>query len=137
MNPLREPDLEAIRKSVEWVGRLSDGIIQFGPFGIGLDGVLSWIPGVGEIYSSVAAVFLLIQGVRAKVPAHVLLAAAVLLIGRTLMTAVPVAGPAASDLFRAHKWSARLIVRAIDRRLAGGSGVARLGRRGGFADAAS
>lgn len=115
----RSPDLHAIRRSVDWVGRLSDGIIQFGPFGIGIDGVLSWIPGVGEIYSSLAGIFLLIQGVRARVPALVLLAAGFLLTSRTLVTAIPGAGPAASDIFRAHKWSARLIIRAIDRRLAG------------------
>ncbi len=115
----RPPDLEAIRKSVDWVGRLSDGIIQFGPFGIGIDGVLSWIPGVGEIYSSLAGIFLLIQGVRARVPALTLLAAGLLLTSRTLVNVIPGAGPVASDIFRAHKWSARLIIRAIDRRIAG------------------
>ena len=113
-----EPDIEAIRRSVSWVGRLSDGIVQLGPFGIGVDGVLSWIPGVGEVYSGLAGAFLLVQGFRAKVPVHVLLACLLLLASRTLITIVPVAGPAASDLFRAHKWAAKLIVRAIDRQSA-------------------
>jgi hypothetical protein len=38
--------------------------------------------------------------------------------GRTLISAVPIAGAAASDLLTAHKWAARLIVAAIDKRIA-------------------
>ena len=38
---LAGPDLERIRRSVEVVGRMSDGLIRIGPWGIGIDGVLS------------------------------------------------------------------------------------------------
>ena len=82
--------------------------------------MLSWIPGVGEIYSAAAATFLLAQGFRARVPATTLLLAAALMGGRTVITAIPLAGPAVSDLLTMHKWSARLIVAAIDQRLAAG-----------------
>jgi hypothetical protein len=118
MSKLPGSDLHAIRKSVALVGRLSDGLIRFGPFSIGIEGVLSWIPGVGELYGSGAAAFLLIQGARARVPASTLLLAAGLMTGRTLISAIPIAGAAASDLLTAHKWAARLIVAAIDRRIA-------------------
>jgi hypothetical protein len=114
-----EPDLEAIRDSVVWLGRLSDSLIKVGPFSLGVDGVLAWIPGFGEAYSLAAAGFLLIQGVRARVPAGVLLICMLMMIFRTGISAVPLAGSAAADLFTAHRWSARLIVRAIERRLAG------------------
>ena len=118
MPKLPDPNLHAIRRSVALVGRLSDGLIRFGPFSVGIEGVLSWIPGVGELYGSGAAAFLLIQGARARVPVSVLLVAAGLMTGRTLISAIPIAGAAASDLLTAHKWSARLIVAAIDRRIA-------------------
>jgi hypothetical protein len=36
---------------------------------------------------------------------------------RTLISAIPLAGPTAADVFIAHKWAARLVVKAIDRRL--------------------
>ncbi len=62
--------------------------------------------------------FLLIQGARARVPVSTLLVAAGLMTGRTLISAIPLAGAAASDLLAAHRWSARLIVAAIDRRIA-------------------
>jgi ethanolamine transporter EutH len=117
MPKVLEPDLQAIRASVALIGRLSDGLIRVGPLSLGLEGVLSWIPGLGELYGSGAAAFLLIQGARARVPASTLLAAAALMGGRTLISAIPIAGAAASDLLTAHKWSARMIVAAIDRRL--------------------
>ena len=114
----RHPDLLSIRRSVERVGRLSDGLVRLGPFSLGLDGALSWIPGMGEIYSAAAAAFLLTQGARARVPLSTLALAAGLMGARTVITAIPLAGPAVSDLLTMHKWSAQLIVAAIDRRLA-------------------
>ncbi len=117
-----EPDLQAIRASVELVGRLSDGLLRLGPLNLGLDAVFSWIPGLGEIYSAAAAGFLIVQGVRARVPVSTLALAGALMGGRTLITAIPVAGAAAADLLTAHRWSARLIVAAIDRRIAAEAG---------------
>jgi len=111
------PTLLTIRRSVATVGRLSDSLIRFGPFRLGIDGVLSWIPGVGEVYSTGAAVFIIVQGVRARAPVHVLVACAALMGGRTLVGAVPLAGPLAADLFLAHRLSARMVVRAIDKML--------------------
>lgn len=110
-------ELRKIRDSVDRVGRLSDSLFRFGPFSIGVDGILSWIPAVGEIYSAGAAAFILYQGVRARVPIGTLVVCGALMGGRTLISALPFAGPAAADVFTAHKWSARLVVRAIDRSL--------------------
>ena len=118
-------ELQKIRDSVQLVGRLSDSIFRLGPINIGIDGVLSWIPAVGELYSTAAAAFILVQGVRARVPASTLLVCAGLMGGRTLISAVPLAGPAAADLFTAHRWSARMVVAAIDRKLAASSPVSR------------
>ena len=115
-----EPDLEAIRDSVAWLGRMSDGLIKIGPFSLGFDGILAGIPGFGEVYSLGAAGFLLIQGVRARVPIAVLAVCALMMLFRTGISAIPLAGSAAADLFTAHRWSARLIIRAIERRLAEG-----------------
>ncbi len=49
-----------------------------------------------------------------------------LLAARTAITAAPLAGPIAADLFLAHRWSARLLARAIERRI---------GKEGGVTDA--
>jgi hypothetical protein len=127
----RHAELLAIRRSVERVGKLSDGLLRIGPFRLGADAALSWIPGVGEIYSGAAAAFLLVQGARARVPLSVLAIAGALMGGRTLITAVPLAGPLTADALALHGVSARMIVRAIDKRMAGGE-VAPDGRAWGW-----
>jgi hypothetical protein len=114
-----DDQLLKIRDSIALVGRLSDGLLRFGPLSLGIDGVLSWVPGLGEVYSAAAGAFILIQGVRAGVPAPTLILAAGLMLSRTAVSAVPLAGPLAADLFTAHRWSARLVVGAIDRKLGG------------------
>lgn len=112
--PPSPAELIRIRDSVAMVGRLSDSLFRLGPLRLGIDGVLSWIPGVGEVYSLAAAAFILVQGLRARVPASVLVTCAALMAGRTMVSAIPLAGPAAADLFTAHRWSAKLVVKAID-----------------------
>jgi hypothetical protein len=115
-------DIARIRRSIEQAGRWSDGLFRVGPVRIGLDGLLAWIPllPAGAAYSLLAGGFLLIQGYRARAPWGVLARVAVLL---GLRTAVTLLGESvlplmvvelAVDLFRAHRWSADLLVRAID-----------------------
>jgi len=99
------------------VGRLSDSLVRFGPFRLGMDGVLSWIPGVGEAYSMISGGFIIVQGLRAGVPLHILLLCAALMASRTTVSAIPFAGPVAADRFTAHRWSAKMVVRAIDAQL--------------------
>ena len=93
MMPFEPSELRSIRDSVSLVGRLSDSLVRLGPFSLGIDGVLSWIPAVGEIYSLGAGAFILGQGVRAGVPASVLARAAVILGLRTFGDAVPIRRP--------------------------------------------
>ena len=111
-------ELQAIRKRVEQVGKLSDGLVRFGVFRLGVDGMLAWIPGVGELYSTAAGGYILYQGVRAGVSAQTLATCGALMLGRTTMSAVPIAGALAADLFTAHRWSVKLLLKEIDRKLA-------------------
>ena len=114
---LTQAELRSIRDSVSLVGRLSDSIVRLGPFSLGVDGVLSWIPAVGEFYSAAAGIFILVQGARAGTPVIVLAKAGLVLSARTLGDAVPLAGPLFADVFTAHKWAANMIVAEIDKRL--------------------
>ena len=111
-------ELQAIRARVEQVGRLSDGLVRFRVFGLGVDGILAWIPGVGELYSAAAGGFIIYQGYKARVSMRTLVTCAGLLLGRTSISAVPLAGAVAADLFTAHRWSARQVLKEIDRKLA-------------------
>jgi hypothetical protein len=132
-----EAELRSIRDSVALVGRLSDSLVHIGPFSVGIDGVLSWVPGLGDVYSALAGGFIVVQGARAGVPAPTLAGAALLIGCRTLVGAAPIAGSAFADFFTAHKWAALMIVRAIDERLgvAAGQPVSRAPIRRGAAAA--
>ena len=59
-------DIEKIWSNVEGIKKLSDRAVGIGPFGIGLDGLLTWIPVVGTAYSVGAAGWLLLQATKAK-----------------------------------------------------------------------
>lgn len=59
-------DIEKIWSNVEGIKKLSDRAVGLGPFGIGLDGLLAFIPGVGLVYTVGAAGWLLIQALRAR-----------------------------------------------------------------------
>ena len=123
----REPDLNAIRRQVELVGRLSDSLIRLGPFSLGVDGILDWVPGLGEAYSLAAGAFIVGQGVRAGVPTRTLVVASALMLGRTAITAVPLAGPLAADLLTSHRFAARMVCAEIDKKIraTGGRATAR------------
>ncbi len=114
--PRSDAELVAIGDSVALVGRLSDSLIRVGSFNLGVDAMLSWIPGVGELYSTLAGGFIVVQGARAGVPASVLIAATGLLFVRTITSAVPIAGVVFADMFTAHRWASAMVVRAIERR---------------------
>lgn len=116
-------DIHNHRLTIERIGKLSDSIIGIGPIGIGLDGILAWVPGLGELYSMGAGALLLLEGYRARVPTTVLVQVAAIVGLRTAIdfgNVIPIAGIASSlavDLFRGHKMAAGLLIRAIDETL--------------------
>ena len=59
-------DIEKIWSNVEGVRKLSDRAVGAGPFGVGLDGLLTWVPVVGSAYTVGAAAWLLVQAMKAK-----------------------------------------------------------------------
>ena len=104
-----EIEVHNARAAIARVGKLADGIINFGPFGIGLDGMLTWIPVIGFIYSLGAGAMLLGAGVRARAPIPVLLAVLAIVFARSGIGEVPLIGQIAVDLFRGHRWAANLL----------------------------
>jgi hypothetical protein len=114
-------ELHNIRISVERIRGLSDRMVGVGPFGIGMDGILSMIPipVVGAIYSGLAAGALMLQAVRAHASLGVLMHMAVILGIDTLLdlpagTPIgPISG-AADILFTGHKWAANTLLKHMD-----------------------
>ena len=113
-------DIEKIWSNVEGIKKLSDRAIGIGPLGIGLDGLLTWIPLVGTAYSVGASGWLLIQAVNAKATPSTLfrmigylgLDSATSAVGEIPL--VGLAGDAVDFLFPGHLLAAKALQKDIE-----------------------
>ena len=92
-------DIEKIWSNVEGVKKLSDRVIGFGPFGLGLDALLTWIPVVGTVYTVGTGGWLLMQAVRAKASPATLARMAAYMAIDTATGSVPIAGDVVDTFF--------------------------------------
>lgn len=114
-------DITAERAHRAWriadrVGRLSDNLISIGPWGLGLDGVLAWVPGANTVYSLGAGGLLLYEAYAVNASKATLLRMGLYLLANSAMTEVPVLGWAMDTLFRGHLMAARALQKDIVRR---------------------
>jgi|GEM_PF-412914 len=103
-------------KSAETLKKLSDRVIGFGPFGIGLDGLLTWIPGAGIVYGVGAGGYLIVQAFQAKAGALTVLRMLGYLIVDTATSEVPIVGDAIDLLFPGHLLAATALQKDIEGR---------------------
>ncbi len=103
-------------RHAETIKRLSDRLIGIGPFGLGLDGVLAWVPGVGLAYGLGAGGLLLYQAMQAKASAATMARMAAYLAVDNLSDTVPVLGWAVDTLFPGHLMAAKALQKDIETR---------------------
>ena len=101
-------------RHAETIKRLSDRLIGIGPFGIGLDGVLAWVPGVGLAYGLGAGGFLIFHALQAGASAPTLARMAAYLAADNLSDTVPVLGWAVDTLFPGHLLAAKALQKDIE-----------------------
>jgi hypothetical protein len=101
-------------RSAETLKKMSDRVIGFGPFGVGLDGLLTWIPGAGLLYSAGASIFLLWSAVRSGATFSTLAKMAGLLGVDMLLSDVPVVGDIADVLWQGHLMAATTMQKDIE-----------------------
>ncbi|MBX3481615.1 MAG: DUF4112 domain-containing protein [Caulobacter sp.] len=103
-------------KSAESIKTISDRVIGIGPFGVGLDGLLTWIPGVGIIYSVAASLFLLFEAARAGVSFSTWLRMLSYLGLDALTSEVPIVGDAIDFFWRGHLMAATALQKDVEDR---------------------
>lgn len=108
-------ELAAIRENVMRVRRASDGLFRIGPVKIGLDALVGFIPGAGDLYALGAGGILLHQAYKANAPRHVIAKMAGWLALDVATGAVPLAGDAVDVFFRGHARAARELESHLDR----------------------
>jgi hypothetical protein len=103
-------------KSAESIKTISDRVVGIGPFGLGLDGLLTWIPGVGLIYSVGAGLFLLYEGARAGVSFGTFLRMVSYLGLDALTSEVPVVGDVLDFFWQGHLMAATALQKDVEDR---------------------
>lgn len=107
----RDPaELERISRNVSDWRRLSDNLFRVGPLKVGLDGLLTWLPGVGDVYGLGASGYLLVQASRAGASTETLVKMGLLLGTDAVVGSIPVAGDIFDVFFRAHARSSRVLL---------------------------
>lgn len=101
-------------RSAETIKRLSDRLIGVGPVGLGLDGVLAWVPGVGLAYGLGAGALLMVHAFHAKATPSTLARMAAYLAADNLSDTVPVLGWAVDTLFPGHLMAAKALQKDIE-----------------------
>lgn len=90
--------------------------MRVGPWGVGVDGVLAWIPVAGTVYSVGAAALLLNEAVQAGAARPTLIRMAAYLGLDSVASGVPLIGWAVDTLFTGHAFAARALQKDIERR---------------------
>ena len=103
-------------RRAERIRRLSDRVVGVGPWGLGIDGVLAWVPVAGTIYSVGAAGILLNEAYQAGASRKTLLRMAAYLGLDSVSSGVPLVGWALDTLFTGHAFAARALQKDIERR---------------------
>ena len=114
MRARSKTEVEGIRRSVAEWRRLSDRLFSIGPFGVGLDGILTWVPALGGVYGLGVGGFLILQAHRARASKATLVKMGLLIGTDALLGEIPLVGDAFDFFFRAHARSANLLLKHID-----------------------
>lgn len=103
-------------RRAERIRRLSDRVVGVGPWGLGLDGVLAWVPVAGTAYSLGAAGVLIYEAAKAGA-SHATIARMAAYLGLdSVASGIPIVGWAVDTLFTGHAFAARALQRDIERR---------------------
>lgn len=103
-------------RSAESIKRISDRLIGIGPIGLGLDGVLAWVPGAGLVYGLGAGGLLMFHAVQGRASAGTLLRMSAYLAIDNVSDTVPGLGWAIDTLFPGHLMAAKALQKDIEGR---------------------
>ncbi|WP_332766935.1 DUF4112 domain-containing protein [Phenylobacterium sp.] len=103
-------------RQAERIKRLSDRLVGVGPIGVGLDGVLAWVPVAGTVYSLGAGVLLISEGIAAGAKPVTLARMAAYIALDTASSVPPVVGWIVDTLFPGHLMAARALQKDIEAR---------------------
>jgi hypothetical protein len=111
-------------RNAQRIKRLSDDLIKIGPWGIGLDGALAWVPMAGTAYSLGTGGLLLYEALRAQASAWTMTRMAGYMLFNSALSDIPIIGWAADTLFRGQLMAANALQKDIEARFGAPSDAA-------------
>jgi len=102
--------------TAEEIKRLTDRLIDLGPFSVGLEGLLAFVPVAGTVFSLAAGVLLLCEARRVDASRWTMSRMAFYVGLRTLASVVPLEGWLVDFFFRGHLMAATALQKDIARR---------------------
>ena len=99
--------------TAERIKRVADRLVGLGPFSVGVDGLLAFVPVAGTAFSLAAGAWLLMEGVRARASTYTM-ARMLFYVGlRTVVSIVPLEGWLVDFFFRGHMFAANALQKDI------------------------
>jgi hypothetical protein len=95
--------------TAERIKRVADRLIAFGPFSIGLDGLLAPVPVAGTLFCFGAGVWLIAEGIKAGASPYTLARMVFYIAVRTISSVIPIEGWFVDIFFRAHMMAANAL----------------------------
>lgn len=108
--------IREIYDQVETIKRLSDRLISVGPWGLGLDGMLAFIPGANLAYGLGAGALLVHHAVKAEAHPTTIAKMVAYLAADNATDALPFLGWAVDMVFPGHLMAAKTLQKDIERR---------------------
>lgn len=108
---------DASRKRLQRVARLLDNAVTFPGakrFGIGLDGLLGLIPGVGDALGALLSSYIIVEAWRLKVPFSLIFRMTINVALDTLLGAIPIVGDLFDIAWQANQRNVALLERYMD-----------------------
>lgn len=106
----------AVWMRAERFKKLTDRVIGIGPFGIGLDGLVSFIPIANTAFSVIAGGWIMLQALQAKADLFTLAKMGAYIAVDSTLSDIPLAGYAVDMLFPGHLLAANALQKDIERR---------------------
>lgn len=110
-------------KSAEMIKTVSDRVVGIGPFGVGMDGLLSFVPVAGTVYSVLSSGFLLVEAARAQVSMATLMRMLLYLGVDSSSSLIPVAGSAVDFFWQGQLMAATALQKDVEDRHGAPDGV--------------
>jgi hypothetical protein len=102
--------------TAEKIKRVADRLVGLGPFSVGLDGLLAFVPFAGTAFSFCAGGWLLVEAWRVRASPFTLARMAFYVGLRTLASIVPLEGWLVDFFFRGHMFAANALQKDIAKR---------------------